>query len=374
MTDVQTLVCVLVVLYLIECVAVPPRAGASFVAWIARRYRLHARGLGSPGDRSGLRLHPLPPLPPLGTVYLASEWPFEIEPDGIVLATGTGAGAGAERIPYPAGATLQRDGSTLRLGSNSIGTWSARFATHLESVIDRIRALPRESRPEAIASAWQRRLDTRAIRKEVGDLDQACRGLRLACNAHFGLVLVVAPTLMLTRGIVFVWLPLLATYVVSAVVLVYLFFRAARRLGRGAWGERWEDAMILFLSPLSAIRARDRLSRDHLAAYHPIAVAKALAGDEEFRSFASLVLRDRRFRGETLDVIEGWTATAVKIADRELERFLKREAYDVASERSRGASPDSRAFCPVCLAEYSVAEGVCNECSIALVPYGARTA
>jgi hypothetical protein len=371
MTDVQTLVCVLVVLYFIECVAVPPRAGVSFVAWITRPYRVHARGFGSPGDRSGLRLHPLPPLPPLGTVFVATDWPFEIEPDGIVLATG--AGAGAERIPYPAGAVLRRDGSTLHLGSSSIRTWSARFATHLESVIDRIRSLPREARPEVIASAWRRRLDTRAIRREVDDLERACRGLRIACNAHFCLVLVVAPAAMLTRGLVFAWLPLLVAYLLSVVVLVFLFFRAARRLGRGAWAERWEDAMILLLSPLSAIRARDRLSRDHLAAYHPIAVAKALAGDEEFRSFASLVLRDRRFRGETLNSIEGRAPTA-EIADRELERFLKLEAYDrVASERSQGISPDSRAFCPVCLAEYSVAEGVCNECSVTLVPYGART-
>src|SRR3954447_2009772 len=82
MTDLQLLFVVLAVIYFWECACWLPRGSVAFLTWFGRRWRqAHPAGLLG-NQRGGFVI--APPLPPLGSLLVANQFPLSLSPDGVL--------------------------------------------------------------------------------------------------------------------------------------------------------------------------------------------------------------------------------------------------------------------------------------------------
>ncbi|MCA9513963.1 MAG: hypothetical protein KC635_03380 [Myxococcales bacterium] len=123
-----------------------------------------------------------------------------------------------------------------------------------------------------------------------------------------------------------------------------------------------KDLFTALASPLSAVRVHDVLGRNELADVSELALALALLSPEARAPVVRAALV--RARGE------GGAAEAA------LAATLSGEGVDVGAVLAPPAreDADAQAYCPLCLAEYRVAEGVCSTCEgVALVAFGVES-
>src|SRR5207253_4373330 len=74
-----------------------------------------------------------------------------------------------------------------------------------------------------------------------------------------------------------------------------LFWRTHKFFYPSAADERFTQTLIVLLSPATAIRARDILSRPLLDGSHPLLLARMFCSEVEFRSFAQTVFRELKY-------------------------------------------------------------------------------
>jgi hypothetical protein len=232
-----------------------------------------------------------------------------------------------------------------------------------------LRALPASRRDARIDAEIKQALDVRAIEERVAAFGPATADLRVACTWELVLVFVLAPIAGIAYGLVHVWLPLLASLVLAQAFVLWAFVRAHKALFPDERSGRRGQAILMSLSPPVAMRALDALSRDILAEFHPVAVARVVLAEGEFRAFAARVLRDAHHplppgrEGADADVVaaaESWRQRSVAA----LERFVRKQ--DVPDE-SWAAPParegdDCATWCPRCLQQFTVPAGACARC------------
>jgi hypothetical protein len=116
--------------------------------------------------------------------------------------------------------------------------------------------------------------------------------------------------------------------------------------------------MVLALSPFSAIRANDVLLRDLFCDFHPLAVGCVLLSKEESRVQAERHFRQVLFRMD-------WNVTSSDAPMRRvLESFLMKNGIppeELLSAPQR-ESENCETYCPLCLAQFVLAEGECPDC------------
>ena len=104
----------------------------------------------------------------------------------------------------------------------------------------------------------------------------------------WGYCFIVAPLLIVTVGLLRVWLPVLVGLFALAIVIVASFarqWRALRPRDPGGWKG---EALPMILSPLAAICAADNLTRSACARFDGLAVVAALATRDDFVRIARL--------------------------------------------------------------------------------------
>jgi hypothetical protein len=123
------------------------------------------------------------------------------------------------------------------------------------------------------------------------------------------------------------------------------------------------------LSPATAIRALDLLSRPLLEIFHPLAVARVLCADSEFRTLAANYLREINYPAQPLCPRSESAAIQAEqemrlLLKQEVESLVKKAGEDPA-ELMRPPMPTEsscRSYCPRCLAQFTVTTGVCEDC------------
>jgi len=133
--------------------------------------------------------------------------------------------------------------------------------------------------------------------------------------------------------------------------------------------ERFTHFLIILLSPATTMRAHDILSRPLLERFHPLAIAKVFCAEEEFRNFASTILRDIRHpalpvcpRNESLALeTESFSRS---LLEKTVEEFLKKNNLSPAKLLQPPEPGDSTcvSYCPRCLAQFTTLEGKCDDC------------
>ena len=373
MDGTQTLFLVLAALYLTELPVWVGPASLGFRTVRGKRWRglYPNRGFGA-GEGS---LHPAFPFPPLGTVLVTHLPPATLTPAGLFRAAPPALPPAcpptAEPLSFPFEAIerVAADDRALRInGKFVLKTGSRELTAHLASLLLSLAKSAPGERPALIRKEVRRQFDTKALRKRLNAFQKETAGLAWLCNSLFVYLFVAAPVVIGYRGLVAVWLPLLAGLVLLAGFIARAFRAAHKSLYPQAAGERHLHMLRILLSPLSAIRARDQLSRELLATFHPLAAAFVLAPVGEFRELAARFIRDGRhpvrlaeaeeelLLGSALKSERGQTQEAI-------ERLVQNAGLSIGELLAApDAEPSCNAYCPRCRSQFVQKEGVCSDC------------
>lgn len=385
MTDAELLLLILAGIYLAECARWAPCDAAIFSSPWCGRWRTGWARQWLGNQHGGLVLGN--PWPPLGTLFLCQGWPVSLSPEGICGFVAAAPQPGG-RPPQSGGAwrwddslRVAADGKRVDLnGRPLVRAGSRRHAQELAGLLERLAQLPSAQRSEALEAALQRAVDVSAIRRRIDEFQQATRRLRGACVVLAVFVLFAAPPLVWVWNFWRLW-PLLVAALASLVLIVVRRYRLAhRRLHPDAAAERRNHAVLMILSPLTAIRAHDALAWDWLYGFHPLAVARVLLAPDDFAILARRVLLDLDFPlppahpgGQPAQDIVLWfrarqrqlLADVVREAGVDLEALLAPPAPE---------GPDAVAFCPRCREQFASADGRCAACGGQILTPLARTA
>jgi len=156
-------------------------------------------------------------------------------------------------------------------------------------------------------------------------------------------------------------IPVAVVMVIIAVLTGIMFYRAHKQLFPAEGTERFENVVKMILCPPVSIRAADILTRNLLADYSPVVLAK-LAGEQQFVRAYVLDLQHplrHEISDETAEQTMRWAV------DEQLN-ILKPEDLAAPSVREK----DSISYCPRCRCQYVVSETDCPDCpGVALVAF-----
>lgn len=382
MSDVQLLFVVVAVLYVWECACWLRRGGVAFVSWLGRHWRELAPGTLVANQAGGFIL--APPLPPLGTIFVANQFPLSLSSEGALGFVATNVNPGWR--PAQTGKFFRlADLREMRARGRKLlinGEVLALFATPTlarrgAALLQRLSKLDPPGRAAAIAEFCRASLDLARIEARRKEFHARAKPLRLLANTLLVYVFIGIPAAVTSIGLKPSWLWLLLGLLSLTTTAAVLFGRAHRVLYPEAKDERFTHTLTILLAPTSAMRAVDALARPLLEEFHPLAPAKALLPADEFRQFA------RRLWLDLLNPAHPQTPgddPVVRETEQHSRRtwreavgeFLRRSGVDVIEFEQPPAPNDETccAYCPRCLAQFTAAAETCADCGgLALVAF-----
>lgn len=374
MTDLQSLLLVVVLIYATECLTWTNLHVIAFVSWFGTRWHWTRPGRWF-GNRSG-GLVGQPPLPFLGTSFFCQIWPVSVSPHGILSNV-----SHAVDLPWrPDGPSwflafdevdeIAVDGRKVYInGRYFCQTFSNAASSHLAEFLRSLLPLTESERAEAIVETLRARLDGDAIAQREEALASRGLGVRLLSSTLFAIVFIGGPVAVFLVGWIACWPHLLGAIVANVALSVAVFRNAHRDLYPDQKGERRTHIAVMLLNPLSAMRAHDALARDLFARFHPLAVAHRLCDETTYQDFAKRLLRDLRFpilpvgseATESAEQAERWFRKHNLAA---LEAFLKstRVTPDQLLAPDPPVDETCRTYCPRCGCQFVVDHGQCEPC------------
>jgi hypothetical protein len=367
MTEVQVLFLVFAGVYLLQCIGWAP--SDSEVLRIDWRFRakLLPHGLRMRfGKHRLFFLNPFSPLsgavvgeffPPVRTSKeesLAKSNPSR--PDEFISRRIIQLSEQEKHQVHSAGKEVQSSGHVLFIAH------SEAYASFLAGILDRVRKRSPQDRGRAFEREFEKMFDTKKIALRLEEYQVQTVFLRTACVLLFVFLFLISPVLIRLRGLERIWPVLLAYLIWSLAWIGWSFLRAHRALYPELKEGRWQQVMVLALSPLSAIRANDVLLRDLFCAFHPLAVGHVLLSKEEYRVQADWHFRQALFRMD-------WNLSSSDAPMlRLLQTFLMRIGLppEELLDAPQRESENCQTYCPLCLAQFVLAEGQCPDCGMHL--------
>jgi len=363
MSDVQVLFLILACVYILQCIGWAPLE--SEILRIGWRFRAKVLPHGL-GMRFGQhKLFFLNPFSPLAGAIVCDWFP--------PVRTSDEGSSAESNPPKPGGFTGRRTirlsgqekqqirstGKEVRSAGGVLFTArSEAYASFLAGLLDRVRKRSPEDRDRAFEREFEKMFDTKRVTLRLEEFHAHTVFLRTACVLLFVFLFLIAPVLVRLRGLERIWPVLLAYLIWSLAWIGWSFLRAHRALYPEQKEGRWQQVMVLALSPFSAIRANDVLLRDLFCVFHPLAVGCVLLSNEESRVQAEQYLRQSLFR---MDANLTSSDAAMR---RALESFLAKTGMprEELLRSPRRESHNCRTYCPLCLAQFVLAEGECPDC------------
>ncbi len=382
MSDLQLLFLVLGLLYLWECACWLRRGTVGVRSWLERHWRLAHPGVLLGNQRGGfIFAHPLPPL---GTLLMGNQLPLSLSSQAVLCFVSSSVNPGwrppqtGKVFLWDEVGSIEAKGNKVMRGREMIlHTASPTLAAFIVLQIRHLAQLHSAEREAAIRELVRQTFDTKAIERLWQDFQNQTSSLRLLTNCLFGYLFIFAPLLIWKVGLAQCWLALLLGLLACAATIGILFYRAHKRFFPRAEDDRFTHCLIVSLSPVTATRACDLLSRLLLETFHPLALAKVFCSEQGFRSYARDVLREIRHPGLPLCP----TARAEAVAAERHGRAVLGQAIDDLL-RLTGLTPDELlqlptpsddsclAYCPRCGAQFTSLAGRCTDCGgMTLVPF-----
>lgn len=375
MSEQQTLLLVLALIYGGECAFWLGRNDVLFSAWVGKAWRFGVGGPLLPNDRGGFRLAPI--LPPLGTSLVARVMPLSLSPDGALAWTGVSLHPDG-RPPQPGGfarfedmTLIEREGRKVFLnGALFLKAPTSHHATHIARELAAQSKQNREQRAEAQREWLRRHFDADLVKRRLEEARIWQRRLRCAGLVLFASLFVALPVAMAVVGLAHCWPIVLAALLVQTGTQAFLFARAHQSLfGERRDADTFTHLLTMLVAPPAAVRAHDCLTMNLGGTAHPLAVARAVCGPGEFRALAGLVLRDlvypRLPQFSSSDEAAVATETrwrAALLAG--VENLLRNAELEPAALLAAPApsEPCNRSHCPRCLAQFITDSGRCADC------------
>ena len=380
MSEGQTLLLVLVLIYLTECLIWVKRESVAFVSSTSGRWRLTVPPSWLGNANGGILL--LNPLPPAGRVFLSHLSPISISPSGVCAynlqtlpSEARSPSQSGRFVPFNKVTSATNDGVYLLLNDEKFAKCAtARQARTLAKLIADI-AKASTAKRERMVRTWiskQFAIDDAEARVRKGNaIIQPMRALSLIL---FLFLFVVTPVLVISFGLMGMIIPVAAVMVILAVLIGILFHRAHKRLFPAETMERFENLVKMILCPPVSIRAPDILTRNLLAEYSPIVLANLLADSREQQFIRAFILDlQHPLKHEVSDEVAAktisWTAAEhlnVCLEQVKAGRYLKPEEL-LAPKQREG---NSISYCPRCRCQFIVNAVECPDCpGVALVDF-----
>lgn len=374
MSDLQVLFLVLAALYGWECACWLRRGSVAFTTWLGRAWRATHPGALLGNQRGGFVF--AAPLPPLGTLLTANQFPLSLSPETALAFVSTNVNPGWR--PSQSGRVLaldavreaRADGKRLVVnGEVWLVASSPSYARYVAARLVQIAKLKPAQREQAVREFAAASFDTQAIEKRWQELRGQSRHLRWLGNALFAYVFAVVPAVLWFVGLALSWLGLLIGLLVLAVATAVRFYRAHRALYPDAEDERFTHTLTIALSPANAMRALDALSRPLLEAFHPLAVARVVLPQADFQTLARRILLDLRHPALPSCPGDDPAARAAEAHWRKAVLTAAEEMLQRGGTQSDGlccppkpADESCRAYCPRCGAQFTSPEARCEDC------------
>ena len=317
-----------------------------------------ASGEQLPGnDAGGLAL--ADPITLSGAVIHCSHWPVAISPDGVTLDA-------SDATEFWAFASIQSVSSyekTVRFnGTLAFRAGSESLALDLARCLDQFRELQPKRRADAIRKALDRSFDVDALNAEWSQFQKAVRPLAMLSALPLAWLAVIAPAVVLLAGPLASWPYLLGGLLLAGLTVAMEFVRVHRKEVPQV-SDRWLHAISMTLFPIAAIRAADRISRERMAKFSPLAVVAvfcdAAAADSLLRRF-----------GFDLDRVAATPAESPAAHCRRWYREEQRRSFRgllTTLDRDPFAAPDREddsviAYCPRCHSQFQEGSTHCSDC------------
>lgn len=375
-----TLLLILVLLYLSECVIWVKRESVAFVSAWGSRWRLAVPPSWMGNASGGLLL--LNPLPPSGRVFLSHLLPVSISPSGI-CAFNLQTLPSEARSPYQSGEFVAfnkikdsaSDGAYLIINKEKFTKCASAKQAHALAELVGALSKTSASKRENMARAWV--VKQFAVDDAAGFLregEKLIKPIKQMGVILFLFLFVLTPGLAFYFGLASLIIPVAIVMVALAVEIAIMFQRAHKQLYPAQSAERLESLVKMILCPPVSIRAADILTRNLLSEYSPIVLASVLPGSSEPQFVRSVILDlTHPLKHEVVDETAAqtitWTANEqlnVCLDQIKKGRYLKPEDLLAPTQREE----NSISYCPRCRCQFVVSEGECPDCpGVALVQF-----
>jgi hypothetical protein len=382
MTELQLLLLIFTLIYLWECVCWINRGSVAFLTWFGKRWRV-AHPASLIGNQSGgfVFAHPLPPL---GTILVGNQYPLSVSPDAVLayvapcVNPGSRPAQSAKLFKFDDIRKVEAVGKKVRInGELLLKVGSATFASHIAQQVDELTKLPPPKREAALREMLRERFDTKAISERWDTFRKEIPNIRILTNWLFFYLFIFTPILIWRLGFHMVWPALLAGLLCFTIATSIFFRRIHKVFYPNAEDDRFTHFLTILLSPATTIRAHDTLSRPLLEQFHPLAIAKVFCAEDEFRSFASTILRD--IHHPAFPVCPRNEPVAVEaenfgrsLLENTAEEFLKKNNVSIKKLLQPPVPTDSTcvSHCPRCLGQFTTLDGKCDDCGgLHLIPF-----
>jgi hypothetical protein len=367
-----SLLLILVLLYLSECVIWVKRESVAFVSAWGGRWRLSMPPSWLGNAKGGLLL--LNPLPPAGRVFLSHLSPVSISPSGI-CAFNVQTLPSEARSPYQSGEYLPfskikdaaSDGAYLIINKEKFTKCTtAKQARALGALAESL-AKASGSKRQNMARAWvagQFAADEAAA--FLSESEKLIKPIKQMGVILFLFLFAFTPSLAFTYGSAPLIIPVAVVMVALAVEIAIMFHRAHKQLYPAESSERLESLVKMILCPPVSIRAADILTRNLLAEYSPIVLSSVLPGSGESQFVRGVILDLKHpLKHEVVDETAAqtitWTANEqLRVCLDEVKKghYLKPEELLAPTQREE----NSIAYCPRCHCQFVVSDGECPDC------------
>jgi len=385
MTDVELLFLVLALIYASECACWLPAGSVAFRTWLGRRWRpVHPGALLGNQQGGFLFAHALPPL---GTLVIGNQFPLSLSPEAVLAYVASAinpAGRPAQTAKFfrfdEIRSVAANSRKVLINGELLLKASSPTYAVHLAERLRQLREALPAARAAAIRELLRRSLDTAAIEQRWQEFRKETTEVQWLTNGLFAFLFLLAPILIWRLSLSRCWPEIVAVLLAFTGVIAWKFRRVHKAFYPAAEDQRFAHFLTVLLSPATSIRARDILSRPLLETYHPLALARVFCPEQTFADFARSALREIRHPALPECPRDEALALAAEVFWRaglreSIEAFLKQSGLDPETLMQPPVPADAtcRAYCPRCLTQFDINEGVCEDCGgLRLVSFSAN--
>ncbi len=385
MTDLELLFLVLGIIYLWECGWWANRSSLGFRTWLGKRWTIAGPSRAFGTQRAGLVM--AAPLPPLGTLLTTHGFPLSLSPQGVLTHASPGldlSGPGPRPGRFATFTEIKQidaRAKSIRLnGKEFLRTASPTFAAHLAYILEQLRLAKVEDRKKIIERALDRAFETKAVERLWDEFQKHAAGLRFSVNLLFIYLFALTPFMLWRVGLIRGWPWILAGLLICTLTIAVQYHGTHKNFYPKAEDERFTHFIILLLSPASAVRALDLLTRPLLETFHPLAVAKVFCAPSRFESLATEFLREITYPAVRILADAQPYAVSAESFARELDKklmesFLRRSGLDPKQllRPPPATDPNCQSYCPRCLAQFTKPSGECPDCgAVELIAFPAN--
>ena len=366
MSDGQSLLAVLAILYISDCLWWLPHHAIAWVP-VPRGGWRPVRPSASAGNRKGGAVW-LPWWPCFTRSMLTTPWPLCVDPEGILAVPEDDEASFRDpdpaRVRFENAAGFHAAGTWLREGDRSVVEFpSATMAHDAASFLETLRNPPETGRSALLDEKLRERTDPVAALERARKIREASRRLRGSGATLFLLMFVGAPLATILFGIRVSILPVILTLFIVVMANTVAWFRLHRAHFPLERYDRILHACIMPIAWPMGPRAADLVCRHALDGFHPVAGL----GLVDVRSRASAADPLVRRLLHELPPRPGDPTDPVVVAHRER---LRRAALshlpglELPSTIGRSAPEevDGHRYCPRCHAWYDDPVTTCPTC------------